>query len=116
MKDFGAEAYNDSDALCAAEIIFSAIQKHSELYSLYCKDAYDYLYLAMLDATAVSKLHMKTNTFEAIQEIINNGAEINIKPECFKQKEAKEIEILENIYVNCRINNQVGYVIFNEER
>lgn len=116
MKDFGVEAYNNSDALCAAEIIFDAIQKHSNFYSYYCKDAYDYLYLAMLDATAVSKLHMKTNTFETIQEIINNGAEINIKPECFKQKESREIEILENVYINGRIENNVGYIFFDEER
>lgn len=30
MKDFGTEAYNYADGLCAAEIIFQAIKKHSE--------------------------------------------------------------------------------------
>lgn len=116
MKDFGAEAYNDSDALCGAEIIYNAIQAHSNAYYTYCPEAYNYLYLAMLDATSVFKLHMKTNTFEAIQEIIMNGAEIKIRPECFKKKNSKELEVLEHIYTNCVIADGVGFAVFNDER
>lgn len=116
MKDFGTEAYNDSDALCGAEIIYNAIQAHSNTYYTYCPSAFNYLYLAMLDATSVFKLHMKTNTFEAIQEIIMNGAEVNIKPECFRQKNSKEIEILERIYTNCVMTDGVGFAVFNEEK
>lgn len=112
MKDFGVEAYNDNDALCAAEIIFNAIQAHSNAYYTHCKEAYDFLYLAMLDATSIFKLHMKTNTFEAIQEIIMNGAEVDIKPECFLEKNSDEIRILEKVYTNCVTEDNVGYVVF----
>lgn len=115
MKDFGAEAYNNSDALCGAEIIFSAIQEHSEIFFTYCPESYNYLYLAMLDATSVFKLHMKTSTFEAIQDIIMCGAEVNIKPECFKTKRSNEIKILEYIYTNYRSNDKVGHAVFNGE-
>lgn len=116
MKDFGAEAYNDSDAQCGAEIIFNAIQAHSAIYYTYCQTAYNYLFLAMLDATAKHKNHMKTATFEAIQEIISNGAEINIKPECFKKKRTDEMEILEHIYTQCDIVDEVGIVMFKEDK
>ena len=115
MKDFGVEAYNDSDALCGAEIIYNAIQEHSNIYYSYCPEAYDYLYLAMLDATSIFKLHMKTNTFEAIQEIIMNGAEVEVRPECFKQKNSNEIKILEKIYTNCVTEDGVGYVVFPDK-
>lgn len=115
MKDFGAEAFNDNDALCAAEIVYYAIQNHIDVNYTYCKEAYDYLYLAMLDATSVFKLHMKTKTFETIQEIIMCGAEVNIKPECFKKKKTDEIKILEYIYTNFRIKNEVGHIMFLED-
>ena len=95
MKDFGTEAYNDSDALCGAEIIYNSVRKHSEVYNTWCPECYNFLYLAMLDATSLFKLHMKTNTFEAIQNIIMSGANVDIKPECFKQKEGDEIKVLE---------------------
>ena len=115
MKDFGVEAYNDSDALCAAEVIYESIQSHSNVYYTYCPEAYDFLYLAMLDATSMFKLHMKTNTFEAIQNIIMCGAEVEIKPECFLQKNSNEIKILERIYTNCVIKDNLGYVVFLED-
>ena len=38
MKDFGTESYNDSNALCAAEIIFNAIKKHSEENDTWCPE------------------------------------------------------------------------------
>ena len=116
MKSFGLEAYNDSDALCAAEVIFDSIQAHSAIYFQYCQEAYDYLYLAMLDATSVMKLHMKTKTFETIQKIIECGAELNIKPECFLKKDSEEIKVLERIYTEYRNEDQVCWVIMNEEQ
>ena len=115
MKSFGLEAYNDSDALCAAEVIFDSIQAHSAIYFSYCQEAYDYLYLAMLDATSVMKLHMKTRTFETIQKIIECGAEINIKPECFLKKDSDEIKILERIYTEYRTEDQVCWAIMEED-
>lgn len=69
----------------------------------------------MLDATSLFKLHMKTNTFEAIQNIIMSGANVDIKPECFKQKEGDEIKILEKIYTDHIIDRQVGHIVMLEE-
>lgn len=115
MKSFGLEAYNDSDALCAAEVIFDSIQAHSKAYYSNCQEAYDFLYLAMLDATSVMKLHMKTKSFETIQQIIECGAEVDIKPECFLKKNSKEISILEKIYTDFREKEQVCWLVLNDE-
>lgn len=115
MKSFGLEAYNDSDALCSAEIIFDSIKEHSKVYYSYCQEAYDFLYLAMLDATSVMKLHMKTKSFETIQELIECGAEVNIKPECFLKKDSKEISILEKIYTDYHEKGQVCWLVLNDE-
>ena len=58
---------------------------------------------------------MKTNTFEAIQNIIMSGANVDIKPECFKQKEDDEIKVLEKIYTDHIIDRQVGHIVMLEE-
>lgn len=114
MKDFGTEAYNYSEGLCAAEIIFQAIKKHSEETDQWCPECWNYLYLAMLDATSQFKLHMKTNTFEVIQDLINLGANHEIKPECFKTKITEEIIVLEKLYTDNIIEKEVGRIVFDE--
>ena len=58
---------------------------------------------------------MKTTTFEAIQNIIMSGANVDIKPECFKQKEDDEIKVLEKIYTDHIIDRQVGHIVMLEE-
>lgn len=68
----------------------------------------------MLDATSQFKLHMKTNTFEMIQDLINLGANPDIKPECFKVKKTEEIVVLEKLYTDHIIEKEVGHVVFDE--
>ena len=44
-----------------------------------------------------------------------NGAEVDIRPECFKQKNSNEIKILEKVYTNCILGDGVGYVVFPQK-
>ena len=58
---------------------------------------------------------MKTKSFETIQQIIECGAEVDIKPECFLKKNSKEISILEKIYTDFREKGQVCWLVLNDE-
>lgn len=62
------------------------------------------------------KLHMKTNTFEAIQELINLGANPEIKPECFLKKQSDEILVLEKLYMDHHIEDEVGIIMFEDSK
>ena len=115
MKDFGVNGYNEINAQCAAEIVYNAINKHQQEHHIICREAIDYLYLGLLDATSEFYLHIKTNTFDVITELIYAGANLKMRPQCFKLKDINEIKVLQYLYTDNIIEDKVGYIVIPKE-
>lgn len=114
-KQFAIKSYSTKDALCSAEIVYNGIMAHSLSNGFLDEESLGYIYMALMDITSNFHAHMKPDTFLILQELHDQGVDLNRYNYLYEMKKMEDLRILQSIYTRTEIKDRIAVTIFDKE-